>query len=155
MRPIVARLLVLTKMRPSGGLNATPPQLPPPMVPLNTTDMFVKAYGVYAPSLYICSLSHHAVQNWFDSGVTVVRSAFVMPSRAHGAGLTGNGCVGDAFSPGTWLAGTFRSSTPKIALPVSRARMNSLPPIFVTCATAGIRVPLRPTMGGMLFILDR
>src|ERR1044071_256981 len=131
MRPIVARLLVLTKMRPSGGLNATPPQLPPPMVPLNTTDIFLKAYGVYAPSLYICSLSHHAVQNWFDSGVTVVRSAFVMPSRAHGAGLTGNGCVGDACSPGTWLGGTFLSSTPKIGLPGRRSRVKSQPPPLV------------------------
>ena len=68
-------------------------------------------YGVYAPSLYMRSLSHQSVQNLFDLGVTVVMSALVMPRRDHGAGAVGNGCVGALTSPGTLLSGTLRSST--------------------------------------------
>src|SRR5262245_8118332 len=111
MWPIVARLLVLANTYPSCGLNATPPQLPPPIVPLNTTGVAAGPYGGYGPSLYMRSFSHHSAQNLCDSGVTVVMSAFVMPRRAHGAGFVGNGCVGELFSPGTVLSGTRRSST--------------------------------------------
>ena len=102
---------MLTNTYPSCGLNAVPPQLPPPIVPLNTTVTPSAPYDVYGPSLYMCSRSHHSVQNLFDSGVTVVMSAFVMPRRDHGAGFVGNGCVGELASPGTLLSGTFRSST--------------------------------------------
>ncbi len=53
-----------------------------------------------------------------DSGVTSVRSARVTASiRDNGFGLRGKGCVGEATSPGTSLAGTGRSSTPKTGSP--------------------------------------
>ena len=48
----------------------------------------------------------------------------------------GNGCVGEASSPGTSLFGTGRSSTGTSGLPVSRSSTNSVP-IFVLTATAG------------------
>src|SRR5206468_3971884 len=47
MWPTVARLLVLTNRYPSCGLYAPPPQLPPPIVPLNTTVTASDPYGVY------------------------------------------------------------------------------------------------------------
>ena len=45
--------------------------------------------------------------------------------RASGAGFTGNGCVGQVFSPGTALCGTGRSSMPKIGSPVTRSKMKT------------------------------
>ena len=48
---------------------------------------------------------------FFTLAVTVVMSALVMPTRDHGAGLVGNGWVGELTSPGTLLSGTLRSST--------------------------------------------
>ena len=63
---------------------------------------------------------------------------------ASGGGFTGNGCVGDVFSPGTVLCGTGRSSMPNIGSPVTRLKMKSKP-IFVICATAGIVLPFRVT----------
>ena len=44
-------------------------------------------------------------------------------TRARGGGFRGNGCVGNARSPGTSLSGTARSSTPNIGSPVSRFRI--------------------------------
>ena len=45
-RPTVARLLVFTNRYPSCGLNAVPPQFPPPIVPLKTTVTASAPYGV-------------------------------------------------------------------------------------------------------------
>ena len=60
--------------------------------------------------------------------------------RASGGGFSGNGCVGEVFSPGTVLCGTGRSSMPNIGSPVTRSKMNSRP-ILLICATAGIVLP--------------
>jgi hypothetical protein len=64
--------------------------------------------------------------------------------RASGAGFSGNGCVGQVFSPGTPLCGTGRSSMPKIGSPVTRSKMKTSD-IFVITATAGVVLPLRVT----------
>ena len=50
-----------------------------------------------------------------------IRSSSVMPCRSNGGGFVGNGCVGDAFSPGTVDAGTGRSSIGHTGLPVTRS----------------------------------
>ena len=63
-----------------------------------------------------------------------------MLMRAIGSGLIGNGCVGDAFSPGTLLGGTGRSSMPKTGLPFRRSKMN-INPILPMWTTAGMRAP--------------
>ena len=57
-------------------------------------------------------------------------------------GLTGNGCVGDACSPGTSLFGTGRSSMSKIGLPVTRLSVN-INPVLLTMMTAGTIWPSR------------
>ena len=64
--------------------------------------------------------------------------------RPSGGGLSGNGCVGHACSPGTVLLGTGRSSMPKSGSPVTRLKMKSNV-IFVITATAGMVWPLRRT----------
>ena len=58
-----------------------------------------------------------------------------------GSGLTGNGCVGDACSPGTSLFGTGRSSMSKIGLPVTRLSVN-INPVLLTMMTAGTVCPV-------------
>ena len=60
--------------------------------------------------------------------------------RANGAGLVGNGCVGQLFSPGTSDCGTGRSSIGKIGWPVLRSN-TKMKPYFVACATTSM---LRP-----------
>ena len=57
-----------------------------------------------------------------SSGVKSIRSSSVMPCRSNGAGLVGNGCVGEYHSPGTSPAGTGRSSIGQTGSPVTRSR---------------------------------
>src|SRR5436190_21172842 len=54
------------------------------------------------------------------SGVQSFKCSSLRPMNSYGAGLIGNGCVGDSFSVGTFEAGTVRSSNPQIGSPVSR-----------------------------------
>ena len=63
-------------------------------------------------------------------------------SASAARGFTGNGCVGDACSPGTSLFGTGRSSMSKIGLPVTRLSVN-ISPVLLTMMTAGTVVPSR------------
>ena len=57
-----------------------------------------------------------------------MRSASVIVWRANGAGLAGTGCVGHDSSPLRSVAGTGRSSTGTIGLPVARSRPPGEPP---------------------------
>ena len=57
-----------------------------------------------------------------SSGVKSIRSSSVTPWRSNGAGLVGNGCVGDVFSPGTSDCGTGRSSIGQTGGPVTRSK---------------------------------
>src|SRR6266478_3294361 len=74
------------------------------------------------------------------SGVGPQASSAVYRSGTRGGVATVKGCVGDATSPGTLLAGTGRSSTGKIGVPVVRSRMYSIPDLPVWM-TAGILAP--------------
>src|SRR5918994_5020796 len=56
------------------------------------------------------------------SGVQSLRCSSLRPMNSYGAGLIGNGCVGESFSPGTFDAGTGFSSNPQIGWPVSRLK---------------------------------
>src|SRR5262245_34444071 len=103
-----------------------PPQFAPPSPPGNTSAVLGGApsaryaHGVNGPALYKPFFSTSCLQAATCSAVvseTVTRSSGLNATRAIGGGLTGIGCVGNACSPGTSLAGTERSSTPKIGWP--------------------------------------
>ena len=74
---------------------------------------------------------HHAR----SSGVAPQASS--APSRSGISEMPENGCVGEASSPGTSLAGTARSSMGMSGAPVSRLS-TKIRPIFVAIATAGV-----------------
>jgi hypothetical protein len=74
------------------------------------------------------------------SGVKSTRNSRVMSRYSNGGGFVGNGCVGDARSPGTSDGGTGRSSIGQIGRPVARSNVNTSP-CLVTCATALIVCP--------------
>src|SRR3954453_6583594 len=138
MRPIAPMLLVFTKTYERLGSKETPPQLPPPIAPGNVRTGS-KPKGVYRlPWMYLLNCS---AQYFSASGVRLLNSSRVTAVvRASGGGLIGKGCVGQDSSPGTWLFGTGRSSTPNTGLPVSRLRTKSKP-IFVISAIAGTSFP--------------
>src|SRR5207244_12571764 len=108
------------------------PQLAPPRPPGKVSVLGADApsarnrQGVNGPALYTPpTRSTRSAQAFACSGVVsaaVTRSSGLYVFRASGGGFTGNGCVGNASSPGTSLVGTGRSSTPKIGRPVSRFR---------------------------------
>src|SRR6185437_4793365 len=79
------------------------------------------------------------------SGVRVVSMSSVTLCRVNGAGKVGTGCVGEAFSPGTVLAGKGVSTMGKSDFPVTRLRTNRYPD-FDGCATASMSFPLRTTV---------
>src|SRR6185295_19785406 len=102
--------MMLVKIMPSRGLNETPFQLPPPTAPGNNTMFRPSSHGVYGTESTRLYFSQSALQYASCSGVMPFgRSSFFIELRASGAGFTGNGCVGDDFSPGTSLCGTGRS----------------------------------------------
>src|SRR3954451_21725430 len=119
IRPIAPMLLVFTKTYERGGSKETPPQLPPPIAPGNVRTGS-KPKGVYRlPWMYLSNCSAQYFSYW---GVRLLNSSRVgAVIRASGGGLSGNGCVGQDSSSGTWLLGTARSSTPNTGLPVSRS----------------------------------
>ena len=69
-----------------------------------------------------------------------MRSSSVRPWRSNGAGLVGNGWVGEVHSPGTVDFGTGRSSIGHTGLPVTRSNTKANA-CFVTCTTALMRRP--------------
>ena len=69
-----------------------------------------------------------------------VRSSTVICCRANGAGLVGNGCVGQVCSPGTALFSIARSSMGHSGVPVSRSNTNRKP-CLAASATASIALP--------------
>ena len=119
-----------------------PPQLTPPWLPGNCTRSRLKAGGRYGPPS--CTPSSSLRQPASISGVTVATSPAAMLMRDSGGVTSGNGCVFAARSSGTSLAGTGRSSTASMGLPVVRSRRNSSPCLLAT-ATAGIVLPARVT----------
>src|SRR5689334_17163961 len=106
---ICPKLLALTYNNPRAGSKEPPPQLPPPWRPgkLIVGD---SASGRNGPPKRGLCCSMNERQYASSSGVTVATSAIEKVCRANGGGLSGNGCVGEARSPGTSLDGTGRSS---------------------------------------------
>src|SRR5436305_11814692 len=127
------------------GSNDAPPQLAPSLVPGNRTVGFrprgVNKVPKTAPSM---SLLQYAL----DSGVTSVRSSGLKLCRMNGAGFTGNGCVGQADSPGISLGGTGFSAMSNSGSPVARSKRN-VNPVLVTWATASTILPSRRTVTGV------
>src|SRR5262245_28022774 len=125
-------MLVNTSLRP--GSKDNPLQLPPPSVLGNITIVPSSGDGVNIGEANMRFLSQRSRQYAACSGVSEYMSfagSKVVLDR--GAGLTGNGCVGHAASPGRVLGGTGLSSTPNTGSPVTRSKMNSRL-IFVICA---------------------
>jgi hypothetical protein len=65
-------------------------------------------------------------------------------TRAMGGGLAGIGWVGELCSPGAWLGGTGRSSTPNTGSPVTRSS-RYMYPLLVTWASIGTAFPFTVT----------
>ena len=80
-----------------------------------TTDGGVKI----GPYLYFFRISIASARS---SGVKSIRSSIVTPCRSNAGGFVGNGCVGDAFSPGTVDGAVGRSSIGHTGSPVARSR---------------------------------
>src|SRR5437667_290616 len=93
--------------------------------------------GTTGPVTYFLTTSIASARS---SGVKSIRSSIVTPWRSKAGGLVGNGCVGDAFSPGTVDAGTGRSSIGHTGLPVTRSSTYAND-CLVTCTTALIFRP--------------
>jgi hypothetical protein len=70
-----------------------------------------------------------------SAGVAPQMSASLNRCGVSAGIVAGNGCVGDACSPGTSLCGTGRSSIGKIASPVSRRSTNSNPVLLLWMMT--------------------
>src|SRR5213592_118880 len=97
-----------TTARPCLSSIATPPQWAPPMLPGCDSVPSVLG-GVNGPSLR--RAARMAWQAVLASGVGPQASSAEYRSGTRGGVRTVKGCVGDATSPGTLLAGTRRSST--------------------------------------------
>jgi hypothetical protein len=69
-----------------------------------------------------------------------MRSSSLIPWISHAAGRTGNGCTGDACSPGTGDGGTGRSSIGWTGSPVTRLKVKPIA-CFVICTSAGTCCP--------------
>src|SRR5262245_30278206 len=106
---ICPKLLALTNSKPNLRSKDPPPQLPPPCRPGKEIVGF-SANGKYGPPMRGLCCAMNSRQYFSSSGVTVATSFIENDCRANGGGFTGNGCVGDADSPGTSLDGTLRSS---------------------------------------------
>src|SRR5688572_21512834 len=119
-RALVGRLFVLTRRRLRLGSKAYPLHVNPPVFPgysrLPRTLGGVKRPSLRNPLMAVRQVSRsggvgpHAWSADRRCGVTAGR-------------LRGNGCVGNATSPGTLLRATGRSSTGDAGSPVSRLRM--------------------------------
>ena len=113
-----------TKSRPVSTSTAEPCQFAPPPAPgtwmkgtsAPRTTGGEKIGPKRARELTISSASARS------SGVKSMRSSGVIPCRSNGAGLVGNGCVGEYHSPGTFPWGTGRSSIGQTGSPVTRSK---------------------------------
>ena len=104
------------------GSNAVLPHPAPPIAP-GITIVPCSDGGVNTgPLRYFRKISSARRCN---SGVKSMRSLSLTCCRAKAAGKLGIGCVGEARSPGTSLAGTGRSVMGQIGLPVTRSNTYS------------------------------
>src|SRR5580704_18871143 len=135
---MAGRSLDTTNMRPRFGSTAELPQVAPPEFP-GICTVPCRLGGVKIPSL----------RNILNSCRILACSASVMyglmsfsvnDCLANGGGLVGNGCVGQASSPGTSDFGTVRSSTGQRGSPVRRLKTKRNP-CLVGCATASTVFP--------------
>src|SRR6185369_639508 len=104
----------------------------PPPQPGTTMDPFCDGGVNRGPYEYF-EINLRASSRIF--GVKSIRSSVFSPWRSNAAGFVGNGCVGEAFSPGTSEAATGRSSIGHTGFPVTRSKTKQNP-CFVTWATA-------------------
>ena len=102
---------------PLSGSTAAPPQLAPPTVPGRCTVPGSEG-GVNSGPMRKRVMASTASAR--SAGVKSTRSSTVTPWYSKGAGLVGNGCVGEACSPGTSDGGTGRSSIGHSGAPVTR-----------------------------------
>src|ERR1039457_2227999 len=100
---IQGRSLETTTRMPRVGSTAAPPQLAPPLLP-GICTLPRKLGGVNNPSLRALRIMSRkrARSAALRYGL---RSSTVNFWRENGGGFTGNGCVGDVFSPGTAVGG--------------------------------------------------
>src|SRR5436309_14333788 len=135
-------LLVFDTNRCSSGSYDGPQKLIPPAGPGGDTLYRLKAIGMYGPPSFMSLSSTRCSQYDWCCGSPLYNLSREIVFCASGGGLTGNGCVGDACSPGTSLFGTGRSSISKIGLPVTRFSVN-INPVLLTMMTAGTICPPR------------
>ena len=119
------------------------PQLAPPTAPGTATVSSVDG-GLNNPFLAFLRRSVHVARSSAERKYGVM-SFSVIVWRANGGSTVGNGCVGQACSPGTSLFGTARSSIGNTGSPVTRSNTN-MKPCLVASATASIVLPLRLTV---------
>src|SRR4051794_2741515 len=98
-------------MYPRSGWNEVGLQLPPPTQPGKITRSFGPycAYGV--PPIAPPSSANRSLQYFSCSEVTLATSSSLKLIRANGGGFTGNGCVGQFWSPGVGLSLTTSRSS--------------------------------------------
>ncbi len=105
---------------PVRGSTAAPDQLPPPTEPgraiVPSRDGGVKSGPIRKPFTAAVAIAR-------TSGVKSTRSSGVTPWYSNGAGFVGNGCVGDARSPGTSDGGTGFSTIGHTGSPVTRSKV--------------------------------
>src|SRR5216684_2025724 len=109
---------------PVSGSTAPPCQFDPPVergivsVPLSPPfDPYTIGGVKSGPSLYCEAI---LTASAFNSGVKSIRVSSVTPCQSYPAGLVGNGCVFEVFSPGTSDCGTGRSTNGQTGSPVVR-----------------------------------
>ena len=122
---------------PVSGSNAAPPHPAPPMIPGIWMVPWSDGGVNTGPVRYFCTSANASA---LICGVTSSTSSSVKPCFANGAGLVGNGCEGQARSPGTSEGATGRSSRGHTGSPVARSKVNTNP-CFVTNATASMVRP--------------
>src|SRR5437879_13809123 len=91
---------MFTNRYPREGSNEVPDQVAPPRVP-GISKVRSSRHGLkMRPGRIEPKFSRQYLR---DSGVTVVMSSRATEILARGGGLTGDGCVGQAVSPGNLL----------------------------------------------------
>src|SRR5260370_6974988 len=119
-----AELVVLTYNIPVSGSNAPPPQFAPPMIPGRITVPWRLGGVKMGPIRYFFS---SACASAFSSGVKSKASSSETPSGESGGGRVGKGCLMEAISPGTSLAGKPRPSPGPTGLPRTRPEQQNKP----------------------------
>src|SRR5260370_35242066 len=110
---------------PFSGAPAAPCQLAPPLTEGSISVGFSRDAGLYTgPNRYFFAMASASA---FSSDVKSIRSFSLMPSGSNGAGLVGNGCVADVFSPGTADCGTGRPTIGRPGWPRTPANTKTNP----------------------------